>query len=283
MVIYKDIELLYIDLIKYNEENIIFTGEHNIPISNKYYVFIIDPNNTTFNNYYNKLLDVEENEDILYNKIRVNLDEDQVFRYDILKNNYKEVDKIFSLIYNNSNDDNGEVCLILDIGFIINFIKFIEENTEIENHILDFIIYKLRNRVDKIFIYDEKNILQKNSLLYYEFLTCYKQKIDISNLKFYTIKNDDKDYLENNYVTLYKNKNNLYWKILDCDSRINYNEDFSEDHDYENKIITVDIDNIESFITLSEIDDEMLLGNIFTKENMVKVLHPLTKNTIFYE
>ena len=52
---------------------------------------------------------------------------------------------------------------------------------------------------------------------------------------------------------------------------------------YEDKIIAVKIDKTDSLITLTEIDDEILDGNLFTKENMVKVLHPLTKNSIYYD
>jgi hypothetical protein len=33
---------------------------------------------------------------------------------------------------------------------------------------------------------------------------------------------------------------------------------------------------------LTEIDDEILDGNVFTRENMTKVLHPITKNSIYY-
>jgi hypothetical protein len=88
---------------------------------------------------------------------------------------------------------------------------------------------------------------------------------------------------ENNYITIYKNKDNLYWKILDTNSTIDFSEDYGEDHDYEDKIIEVKIDKLDSLITLSEIDDEILDGNVFTKENMIKVLHPFTKNSIFYD
>ena len=34
---------------------------------------------------------------------------------------------------------------------------------------------------------------------------------------------------------------------------------------------------------ITEIDDEILYGNLFTKQNMIKVLHPFTKNNIYYE
>ena len=278
-MIYTSTDLLYNDLIKYNEDNLIYTGEHNLPISNKYYIFIADTKNDIFMKYYDCLFsDVEENP--LQDRIRVNLDEDQVFLYDILKYNYKVTDKILRELYYNANDECGEVCVILDIGYILNFIRYTEEDSGIENHIFDYIICKLRNKVDKLFILDEKEILQKNSLLYRDIYSFYKNSSKIIPIIYFNNKNE---CLENNYITIYKNKDNLYWKIVDTDLTIDFSEDFGEDHNYEDKIIVVRIDKMESLITLSEIDDDILDGNVFVKENMGKVLHPITKNSIYYE
>lgn len=278
-MIYTSIDKLYSFLISYNEENLVYTGEHNLPISNKYYIFIADIHNENFMRYYNNLFSaVEENP--LHDKIKVNFDEDQVFLYDILKYNYKVADKILRELYNNANEEGGEVCVILDIGYILNFIRFTEENSGVENHILDFIIYKLTNRVDKLFILDEKQELQINSLLYRELFSISKNNSKINPILYYDNKNE---CFENNYITIYKNREQLYWKILSNNSTIDFSEDFGEDHDYEDKIITVKIDKMESLITLTEIDDEILYGNLFTKQNMIKVLHPFTKNNIYYE
>ena len=278
-MIYTSTDLLYSDLIGYNEENLMYTGEHNLPLSNKYYIFISDTSNKDFMNYYNNLFSSSE-ENPLFDKIKVNFDEDQVFLYDILKYNYKVTDKILRELYNNANEEGGDVCVVLDIGYILNFIRFTEENSGVENHILDFIIHKFTNKVDKLFILDEKQELQKNSLLYRDLLTLSKNNSKIIPIIYYDNKNG---CFENNYITIYKNKDQLYWKILSNNSTIDFSEDFGEDHDYEDKIIAVKIDKIDSLITLTEIDDEILYGNIFTRENMIKVLHPLTKNNIYYE
>jgi len=276
-MIYTSTDLLYKELIKYNEEDLIYTGEHNLPISNKYYIFIADTKNEDFMRYYNNLFSAVE--ESLLHDIRVNFDEDQVFLYDILNYNYKATDKILRELYNNANEEGGEVCVILDIGFILNFIHYTEENCGVENHILDYIIYKLTNRVDKLFILDKNEILQKNSLLYRDIHSCYKNMNKIIPMIYY---NNKKECFENNYITIYKNKDNLYWKIVGTNATIDFSEDFGEDHDYEDKIIIVKIDKMESLITLTEIDDEILDGNVFTRENMTKVLHPITKNSIYY-
>jgi hypothetical protein len=280
-MIYTSTNLLYKDLIKYNEDDLIYTGEHNLPISNKYYIFIADTKNEDFMCYYNNLFSAIESavEASPLHDIRVNFDEDQVFLYDILNYNYKATDKILRELYNNANEEGGEVCVILDIGYILNFIKNTEETSGVENHIFDYITYKLSNKVDKLFILDEKQELGKNSLLYRDIYSLNKNICKTIPLIYYK-KNG---CLENNYITIYRNKDNLYWKILDTNSTIDFSEDFEEDHDFEDKIIEVKIDKLDSLITLSEIDDEILDGNVFTKENMIKVLHPFTKNSIFYD
>jgi len=277
-MIYTTINSLFKDLINYNEEDLIYTGEHNLPISNKYYIFISDNNNKDFMLYYNNLFFAEEVNPI--QNIKVNFDEEQVFLYDILKYNYKATDKILKELYYNANEEGGEVCVILDIGYILNFIGLTEENSSVENHILDYIMYKFTSRVDKLFILDEKQELQKNSLLYRNIISLNKNVSKIIPMFYY---NNKKESFEDNYITIYKNKNNLYWKIVDTNSTIDFSEDYGEDHDFEDKIIEVKIDKLDSLITLTEIDEEILDGNVFTKENMTKVLHPYTKNSIYYD
>ena len=201
------------------------------------------------------------------------------FSHLILNYNYKATDNILRELYNNANDEGGEVCVILDIGYILTFIRLTEENSGVENHILDYLLYKLTAKVDKLFILDEKQELQKNSLLYRDILSLNKNICKTIPLIYYK-KNE---CLENNYITIYRNKDNLYWRLVDTNSTIDFSEDYEADHDYEDKIIAVKIDKTDCLITLTEIDDEILDGNLFTKENMVKVLHPLTKNSIYYE
>jgi hypothetical protein len=276
-MIYTSISSLYSELIAYNEDDLIYTGEHNLPISNKYYIFIVDTCNKDFMRYYDGLFNaIEENP---LQDIRVNFDEDQVFLYDILKYNYKTTDKILGELYNNANEEGGEVCVILDIGYILNFIRLTEGNSGVENHILDYLSYKLTAKADKLFILDEKQELQKNSLLYRDILSLNKNICKTIPLIYYK-KNE---CLEDNYITIYRNKDNLYWRLVDTNSTIDFSEDYGEDHDYEDKIIEVKIDKVDSLITLTEIDDEILDGNVFSKENMLKVLHPFTKNSIYYD
>ena len=276
-MIHTSISSLYKDLINYNEEELIYTGEHNLPISNKYYIFIADIRNKNFIQHYEGLFSAIDENPI--QDIRVNFDEDQVFLYDLLKYNYKSTDKILGELYNNANEEGGEICVILDIGYILTFIRLSEENSGVENHILDYLLYKLTAKADKLFILDEKQELQKNSLLYRDILSLNKNICKTIPLMYYK-KNE---CLEDNYITIYRNKDNLYWRLVNTNSTIDFSEDYGEDHDYEDKIIAVKIDKTDSLITLTEIDDEILDGNLFTKENMVKVLHPLTKNSIYYE
>ena len=107
--IYNDKLSLFTDIISYNEEDMIFTEEYNLPVSNKYFIFILDPNNKDILNYYNKLINNNDennnNEEILKDKIKINFDEDQIYYYNILKNNFNDVDVEFENIFNNANED----------------------------------------------------------------------------------------------------------------------------------------------------------------------------------
>ncbi len=281
--IYNDKFSLFTDIISYNEQDIIYSKEYNLPVSNKYFIFILDPNNKEIQNYYNKLFNNYDNE-ILKDKIKINFDEDQVYNYNILKNNFKDFDIQFKNIYNNINDSNADLCLVIDIGFILNFIEFFEKNSDLDNHIMDFLVFKLINKLNKIFIYDETNNFSSNSLLYLDLLKCLKNNDNInnSNIKFYTI-DDEKNinYINDNFVTIYKNTNKMYWNILNLNSKILYDDEYDDNDDNNNQICLVEIDDIDSLLTTRNLCD-ILNGNLFNTRCNKEVLNPLTKNNIFY-
>ena len=290
--IYKDKLSLFTDIVSYNEKDMIYSEEYNLPVSNKYFIFILDPNNKDFLNYYNKILnnDDENNEnnenddnEILKDKVKINFDEDQIYYYNILKNNFKDVDAKLENIFNNANESNAEICLVIDIGFILNFIKFFENNSDLDNHILDFLSFKLEHRLDKMFIYDDTNTFSINSLLYLDLLSYSKVKYSFnsSNIKFYTIDNDkNKNYFDDNYITIYKNTNKMYWNILNLNSKVSYDEEYDDEDDINNQICMVEIDDIDSLLTTKNLND-LFNANIFNIECNKEVLNPLLKNNIF--
>jgi hypothetical protein len=281
--IYNDKLSLFTDIISYNEEDMIFTEEYNLPVSNKYFIFILDPNNTDILNYYNKLINNNDNDEILKDKIKINFDEDQIYYYNILKNNFNDVDIEFENIFNIANESNADICLVIDIGFILNFIKFFENNTDLDNHIIDFLTFKLKHKLDKIFIYDDTNTFSLNSLLYLDLLSYSKVKYNLnnSNIKFYTIDNDkNKNYIDDNFITIFKNTNKMYWNILNLNSKISYDDEYDENDDINNQICMVEVDDIDSLLTTKNIND-LLNANIFNIECNKEVLNPLLKNNIF--
>jgi hypothetical protein len=281
--IYKDKLSLFTDIISYNEENMIFTEEYNLPVSNKYFIFILDPNNKDILNYYNKLINNNDDEEILKDKIKINFDEDQIYYYNILKNNFNDVDIELENIFNNANESNADISLVVDIGFILNFIKFFENNTDLDNHIIDFLTFKLKHKLDKIFIYDDTNTFSLNSLLYLDLLSYSKVKYNLnsSNIKYYTIDNDNnKNYIDDNFITIFKNTNKMYWNILNLNSKISYDDEYDENDDINNQICMVEVDDIDSLLTTKNIND-LLNANIFNIECNKEVLNPLLKNNIF--
>jgi hypothetical protein len=281
--IYNDKLSLFHDIISYNEEDMIFTEEYNLPVSNKYFIFILDPNNKDILNYYNKLINNNDNDEILKDKIKINFDEDQIYYYNILRNNYNDVDIQFENIFNDANESNADICLVIDIGFLIKFIKFIDNNSDTDNHILDFLSFKLKHKLDNMFIYDDTNTFSLNSLLYLDLLSYLKVKHNLfsSNVKFYTIDNDkNKNYFDDNYITIYKNTNKMYWNILNLNSKVSYDEEYDEEDDINNQICMVEVDDIDSLLTTKNIND-LLNANIFNIECNKEVLNPLLKNNIF--
>lgn len=281
--IYNDKLSLFTDIISYNEEDMFYTEEYNLPVSNKYFIFILDPNNTDILNYYNKLINNNDNDEILKDKIKINFDEDQIYYYNILKNNFNDVDIELENIFNNANESNADICLVIDIGFILNFIKFFENNTDLDNHIIDFLTFKLKHKLNKIFIYDDTNTFSLNSLLYLDLLSYSKVKYNLnnSNIKFYTIDNDkNKNYIDDNFITIFKNTNKMYWNILNLNSKISYDDEYDENDDINNQICMVEVDDIDSLLTTKNIND-LLNANIFNIECNKEVLNPLLKNNIF--
>jgi len=280
--IYNDKLSLFTDIISYNEQDIIYSKEYNLPVSNKYFIFILDPNNKEIQNYYNKLFNNYDNE-ILKDKIKINFDEDQIYNYNILKNNFNDADIEFKNIFNNANESNADLCLVIDIGFILNFIKFFEDNTDLDNHIFDFLSFKLKHKLNRIFIYDDTNTFSINSLLYLDLLSYLKvtNNLNSSTIKFYTIDNDNnKNYIEDNYITIFKNTNKMYWNILNLNSKVSYDDEYNENDD-NNQICMVEVDDIDSLLTTKNIND-LLNANIFNIECNKEVLNPLLKNNILY-
>lgn len=252
--IYSTLQSIFAILQEENKKNIVYTEEYNIPVSNNYYSFIIDPNDEDYKLALTSICRtdyIDSNEDVKSSGpegiIRTGLiEEEQIYDINIINKNIKEVGILIENILQSISESSSILHLIIDIDFLLTLFKqFYDKGCEI--HVIDFIIYKFKNKVDAIYIYSKNNMLNVNSLLYKQITECLK---DV-----YLCKSIIKDDI----YTLYKNINNTYW----------YLDIKSDDDDSDTPNISIDV----------EIND--IISNIFNKDVELYVLNPCDKNKLF--
>lgn len=244
--VYSTIQSIFNILQEENKKNIVYTEEYNIPVSNNYYSFIIDPNDEDYklaltNIYRTDFIESRESEVVISTGL---IEEEQVYDINIINKNIKEIDILTENILQSVNESSSTLHLIIDIDFLLTLFKqFYDKGCEI--HIIDFIIYKFKNKVDAIYIYSKNGMLNTKSILYKEIIGCLKD-IHIN-----------KSISDNCIYTLYKNINNTYWYLDDKDD---------EDSDIPNISIEVNISDI--------------ISNIFNGDDLY-ILNPCDKNKLF--
>lgn len=252
--IYNTLQSIFAILQEENKKNIVYTEEYNIPVSNNYYSLIIDPNDEEYklaltSIYRTNYIGSNEDDNISTSDgiIRTGLiEEEQIYDINIINKNIKEVDILIENILQSISESSSILHLIIDIDFLLTLFKqFYDKGCEI--HVIDFIIYKFKNKVDAIYIYSKNNMLNVNSLLYKQITECLK---DVHLCK--SISDD-------NIYTLYKNINNTYW----------YLDIKGDDEESDTPNISIDV-NISDIIS-----------NIFNKEEELYVLNPCDKNKLF--
>jgi hypothetical protein len=246
--IYNIIQSIFTILQEENKKNIVYTEEYNIPVSNNYYSFIIDPNDEDYksalaNIYRTEIIESREPEVIINTGL---IEEEQIYDINIINKNIKEIGIIIDLALKNVSESSSTLHLIIDIDFLLTLFKqFYDKGCEI--HVIDFIIYKFKNKVDAIYIYSKNNMINARSLLYKEIIDMLDSKVQLS-----------KSVSNNINYTLYKNINNTYWYLDDVEG---------EDGDTPNMSMDINISNITS--------------NIFNENEELYVLNPYDKNKLF--
>lgn len=264
---------MFRDIIQMNNSNLVYSNEYNIQVSNKYYIMMLNENILETTEILNYLLNENRNINNPFNDVRnvAGFDLDQIYKINITEENMKEISNNITNTIKCVNESNAELIFVLDINYLINLIKcFDKKNMEI--HLYDFILYKLTNKVDKLYILDMENILFINSkptLMYYELENqLIKKNVNIEN------KNLNIAFA-NIFITIYKSYDSIYWKNLQIDQTIKYLDDNTTDTENYNY---GEIDDNECLITNTNIL-ELFNSNIFN-ESKIEVLHPLSKLTI---
>lgn len=261
---YSNLQNLFIDLTKYNEENIELLGEMQIPITNVYYFTMLDHTNSEINKYISYLTDSTTSNPFDNFINYMSLDEEQICQINIVKSTLKQIDGEITAMIETASESSAKIVLILDIGLLFSLINIFKE-TEQEIHLYDFILHKFKNKISKLFILDSNSILtieDKHSSVFDE-LNMYMSKI----------KPPVKDIVNDCDVTIYKNHSSLYWKLLNMNQKIEYLE--ADDQDItNNNMQLVEIDNEESFLMNVKLS-KICFSNLFEMHS--NVLDPLSK------
>ncbi len=208
--IYNDFNELINELYRFNSSDLIYMDKYNLPVSNKYYLSVVDnsDSNSKFKNFFDYAFDktrtLEKN--FIVNPdtdVKVDWEEEQFYMINLGEKSLKELDNEISQLINVIVESNTQLTLIIDINYLINFIKKYKQNNQ-QIHIYDWLLYKLNNcSISNIIIYDESSKYQLNNLLYKQMETVLlKNYISDYDNKIMVIKNFD-DQLDN-----------VYWKII---------------------------------------------------------------------
>ena len=272
--IYSTLQSIFTILQEENKKNIVYTEEYNIPVSNNYYSFIIDPNDED----YKLALDnirrtnvIEQNEVFKDDTVSIStglIEEEQIYDINIINKNIKELGVIIDTVLGSVSESSSTLHLIIDIDFLLTLFKqFYDKGCEI--HVIDFIIYKFKNKANAIYIYSKNNMINVNSLLYKEVVdTLVKEVAD-------TLVKDVADTLgkevsNNNIYTLYKNINNTYWYL-----------DIKNGEGSDTPNISMDMNMNMDMDMDMDVDVDVISSNIFNKDEELYVLNPYDKNKLF--
>lgn len=206
--VFNNFNKLISEIYKFNNTDVIYLREYNVPVSNKYYFAICDYANLSnisdnkfkyfFDYVYDETRNTEKNfileEDIDSN---TSLEKEQFYLMALGEKNIKLLDDELNQFIKIVSESKTEIGLIIDIKYFINFFQeYKEKNQQI--HLLDLIIYKLKKcLIKKVLIFDEDNLYQKNNLLYKQLefvLLKNKKDLDIFNVFKFIKKINDSEY-----------------------------------------------------------------------------------------
>lgn len=129
-----------------------------------------------------------------------------------IKNISANIDEFSNIV----NESDGKIIFVLDISYLINFMIELKKKS-IPNHLIDMILYKLKNstKISAIYILDKQSIISNTSnLLYTQLEMC----IGIGMSK-------NINELDKTKIVVYKDINeplieNVYWSVLEPDTKM---------------------------------------------------------------
>ena len=212
--VFYEIDELFNEMIKINNNNPSWANNKkncSIPISNKYFLTIFDDVNTDIQNFFEYINDNTRTIDYPFKKennidYSFMIEQEQFYNIDLTNSTLNEISSNLDSFYQIINESNGDIIFVLDINCLIdNFI--ISKEKLIPNHLIDFIMCKIKNKVSSVYILDLKtNIKNHQNMLYLQLESCLKNFLNTKyNLekKIFVYKDVEESAFEN-----------IYWNLL---------------------------------------------------------------------
>ena len=288
--IYNNPDKLFNYLSETNNKDLLYLNQYNIPISNKYFITLVNLQDEPFESFFSYIFDetreiacpfvLEENNK---NITGLKWDSEQFYSIVLGEKSLVQLENDIEQVYSDVEESNANVYLIIDINYLINFL-IIGEKAKIPVHIFDFLLLKLKKfNFDSIIIYDETNNYTESNLLYEQIKTNFRiiNKLD-SEMFTREIKVYKK--IDSNYLDIYLNITNfndiivIKQKVKAPDSKESEEPKETEETDQSESVFSFGLVNgSESFISKVKILD--IIGkNIFELENNPGIiLDPLDK------
>ncbi len=172
---------LFNQLISINSKNIYwYTNKKNanIPISNNYFLTIVDNESEEFTKFILYLNDDTRSEYPFKKDLTIDyslmLEQEQMCILEIKNNSLIYIGEQIDLFLNIVKKSKGDITLVLDIKFLLDFLIETKDKSQ-PNHLIDLILYKIKNNIENIILFDKNNLIKNNSNLFYiQFESCIK-------------------------------------------------------------------------------------------------------------
>ena len=277
--IINDTNTLFNNLYQINSKDLLFLNNYNLPMSNKYYITLVDIENKPFSDFLNYIFDETREQEPPFildpnTDTKLKWDKEQYYFIELDKKNFFEIENDLVIVHSEISDSNGSTILLIDIDYLINhLIECAKSN--IPTHIYDFLLFQLKKfNFESIIILDSTNKYNKSNLLY-EQIKLNFNVINISEFKFNL-----------NSIQVYNkidsNQLNIFWNIINPADIVIEKKivQLESDLDSVNTYWFGYVNNAESFISKVKILD-IINKNIFElNKNSGIILDPLDK--IYY-
>lgn len=278
--VFNKIDNLFNNIIITNNEDPINPTKtiESVPISNKYFLTILDNKKDEIQSFFDYINDntrtieypFKKNKNIDYSFM---VEQEQFYQIDLENSNLKEISDNLDDFFQIVKESNGEIVFVLDLNYLIE--NFVKSKNVAPNHLIDFILWKLKNKVTYILILDINMIVKNyNNLLFAQLETCF-------------INWDLTKYDLNKNILVYKDieeevYQNTYWNLLYPEIKITEHIQKIKSPYGESEFNIVKINNKECFLSKINIADivEKNLLNLHNEPGII--IQPTDRINIFY-